>query len=1222
MNRLLPLLFLCLPGLAAAVPILLPHQGRIFVGDSAHSGTGYFKFALVSEPLGSQQATATPILSNGYLFAYTIENGGSGYTSPPAITITDSSGTGASASATIVGGSVTEINMISPGDGNYSETPTVSIDPPQSATYQTYWSHDGTSSAGGEPSSAIALEVSDGVYAVTLGDTILSNMQALPGSVFANDALYLRIWFSDGVNGFERLQPDQRLGSVAFAARSATADAVAAGAIDDTALSDDAVTAGKIADGAVGSSAIAGGAVGTGQLSAGAVTSDRLAAGAVTSDKLADDAVTSARIADGSITSAKLASGSVTAEAIDNRALDSAGSPLGRVLVGPGTSGGGTRFILVSDLPPADFAGHDTGAGRAAVADGGKVHILAGTSPDTVEGIFVYDSDLGSWTTGAALSTPRRAAAALTVNGKIYLVGGEDADSPGNYPSDVRIYDPTSASWSTGAAFPQPRAGLALLAKGGTLYAIAGENAAGFSSAVHAYDLAADGWSTHSSLPLGLARPGAIVFDNILAIAGGESAGGLLDRGYWYDPVSGQWQALPAQTEASEARLRPQMLGIEEAGNELRGVFVVGGINTDGDRSKAVDYFRRGHDFNVVPANGGNRPAYSGALYKDRSAYFFGGSSLWRAQAVPTREPGEFLPALRREPGDAAYWRNRLNATPTLDLTPDYRLALLQLDTVSAAPQIQITNEETIPFNSQGDSVSLNFSGDASLYATNLPAGLTLDRNTGVLSGTPNQRGSFDIDLIAVGPAGSDAISVTVEPSDVEVTIAPTAEFSGGPTSALVTTDPSGLSTSVTYGGSATPPSSLGTHAVEVTVTAAGYSGNATGSYEIVERALTIAADDLSKLEGEADPTLTYTVANLPPGVPAASVVSGSLTRSNGETPGTYAISQGSLAPTSGYSIDSFLPGSFTVENFASYATIPAGIFTRGDTRDPGDNDAQPAHEVGISEFEIQTTEVTYRQLVSIFNWALGQQKAEFVSNFEGQDVALRMASFDSEGEKRLLILLEGGATQGILQSENGALALADFFADRPARNLTWYGAMAYSHWLNQRDGVSSAVDIQDWTIDLSQPGFRPPTEAEWEKAARGGLVGKIFPWGDVITPERANYGSNSVSWDPTLGVAISTTPVGSYPANSFGLYDMAGNVAEWVYDRWAGYPEHGEVVYDPTGPSQDLIQNYRVKRGGSFSGDPSRQTVFDRDFDNPQRSLPSSYGYADVGFRPARSLP
>jgi hypothetical protein len=91
------------------------------------------------------------------------------------------------------------------------------------AAGQSVWSHDGTGSAVSAPDSHLAVTVARGVYSIGLGDTTIAGMAAIPPTVFTNDALGLRVWFNDGVNGFEQLAPDQAVGPVAFAVRAQTA---------------------------------------------------------------------------------------------------------------------------------------------------------------------------------------------------------------------------------------------------------------------------------------------------------------------------------------------------------------------------------------------------------------------------------------------------------------------------------------------------------------------------------------------------------------------------------------------------------------------------------------------------------------------------------------------------------------------------------------------------------------------------------------------------------------------------------------------------------------------------------------------------------------------------------------------------------------------------------------------------------------------------------------
>jgi len=153
---------------------------------------------------------------------------------------------------------------------------------------------------------------------------------------------------------------------------------------------------------------------------------------------------------------------------------------------------------------------------------------------------------------------------------------------------------------------------------------------------------------------------------------------------------------------------------------------------------------------------------------------------------------------------------------------------------------------------------------------------------------------------------------------------------------------------------------------------------------------------------------------------------------------------------------------------------------------------------------------------------------------------------------------------------------------NHPVVHISFYDAVEYCKWLSGRTGRH----------------FRLPTEAEWERAARG-ENGREYPWGNRIDPSKANYKTGSGQ----------TTPVGSYKKgkSKIGCYDMAGNVREWCADWYSMKPEI--VDKDPKGPSEG---DYKVVKGGSFLSDANLLRAAARGDADPGQTAD------DLGFRVA----
>ncbi|MBN1491459.1 MAG: SUMF1/EgtB/PvdO family nonheme iron enzyme [Phycisphaerae bacterium] len=270
---------------------------------------------------------------------------------------------------------------------------------------------------------------------------------------------------------------------------------------------------------------------------------------------------------------------------------------------------------------------------------------------------------------------------------------------------------------------------------------------------------------------------------------------------------------------------------------------------------------------------------------------------------------------------------------------------------------------------------------------------------------------------------------------------------------------------------------------------------------------------------------------------------------------------------------------------------IPAGEFQMGDTFSERDTDELPVHAVWVSAFYMDRYEVTKQLWDTVRAWGLSN------------------GYYD---------LTTGGGKA----------------ADHPVQAVNWYDCVKWANARSQKEGrtpcyyTDAGLTVVYMTGELTglfQPhvkwdanGYRLPTEAEWEKAARGGAAGERFPHGDLINHDHANYTANGsayvydtspyTTWTyhPTFAVGNTpyTSPVGFFAPNGYGLYDMPGNVWEWCND-WYGSTYYSSSPYDnPTGPATG---SSRVLRGGSWNYYANSCRVADRNHLHPD-SL-GSYG-------------
>jgi len=268
---------------------------------------------------------------------------------------------------------------------------------------------------------------------------------------------------------------------------------------------------------------------------------------------------------------------------------------------------------------------------------------------------------------------------------------------------------------------------------------------------------------------------------------------------------------------------------------------------------------------------------------------------------------------------------------------------------------------------------------------------------------------------------------------------------------------------------------------------------------------------------------------------------------------------------------------------------------------DAGDDPTDRWPEIAVvhQPFYMSKYEVSNEEMAEVMQWAIDESKVHH--NHITDEIAY------PSSPPRTALLHYGTAPQ--IEYYASRLRAVPGKEHYPCVGVNWYGAVAYCNFKSEMNGLSPCYDLGEWTCDFRQPGYRLPTEAEWEAGARKSTpmddAVVLFPW---LTPatidhNRCNYFStNALDYDVSAtrghhpsyagGGEPFTCPVSAFAPNDAGLFNLAGNAAEWCWDwyqvNYYDWVSHLTGRYRnaryPTGPSRPSGQTARrVVRGGSW---------------------------------------
>lgn len=332
---------------------------------------------------------------------------------------------------------------------------------------------------------------------------------------------------------------------------------------------------------------------------------------------------------------------------------------------------------------------------------------------------------------------------------------------------------------------------------------------------------------------------------------------------------------------------------------------------------------------------------------------------------------------------------------------------------------------------------------------------------------------------------------------------------------------------------------------------------------------------------------------------------------------------------------------------------IPAGTFSMGDHIgfvDPKHpSDELPLHDVKIDSFYVAKTHVTNQQYLTYLN-----------SAYANGLITVKNKIVYGVGLDSIYCYTNQYASCYSISFDGKTFSMADFRANHPVVGMRWYGCIAFCNWLSTQNGLNPCYILTSGVCDFSKNGYRLPTEAEWEYAARGGQNNPYYnyPWGNN-TEGAQNYANWPGSGDPYESADVSqypfTTPVGFYDGklkqksdynwpgaatsyqtanstNGYGLVDMAGNVWQFVNDWYSNNYYSTSPLNNPQGPTTGSPmpdgKQYKGMRGGNwYNGDivngidDGHSRVSNRNPSYFRGPLDPNHPWYHVGFRVVRKF-